>query len=498
MKSSDSFSGDPGAALSPAARGAGVVLMILSICSVSYALVQSMVNPALEALRDQVHTDQLGVSWVLTAFLLSSAVMTPILGRLGDQIGKRRVLVAVLLLLALGSVVAALATDLPVLVVGRVLQGAGGATLPLAFSIVRDLLPREQVGAKIGMIAAISAVGGAIGLVVTGPIIDGLGVPWLFWLPAIANGIMMLLVLAVVPETGTRSAGRMNWPAGAMLSLTLVLLLLPLSLGQEWGWASGKTLGLFAAAVVAGVLWVLVESRSRFPLIDMTVFRMRAVWTANLASFLFGVTLYSALGFIPVFLQTPSSTGYGLGESVTVSGLLFLPVMASQFVGGLAAGPLGNKMPAKLLLIVGTLPTIIGFLMLGLLHGSAWLVSLSAAIGGLGFGIGLSALSAAVVHAVPAEHTGAATGMNANIRTIGGAVGAAAVAAILASRTGSDGYPEESGFTTAFLVLALAGMVGLVSCLLIPSGSGAAGQAERQAEPRAEQRVLAPVEEDIA
>ncbi|WP_238698195.1 MFS transporter [Streptomyces sp. E5N91] len=469
--------------------------MILSICSVSYALVQSMVNPALGALRDQVHTDQLGVSWVLTAFLLSSAVLTPILGRLGDQMGKRRVLVAVLLLLTIGSVVAALATNLPVLVLGRVLQGAGGATLPLAFSVIRDLLPREQVGSKIGMIAAISAVGGAIGLVVTGPIINGLGVAWLFWLPAIANGVMTLLVFALVPETGRTLGGRMNWSAGVMLSATLVLLLLPLSLGQDWGWGSGRTLGLFAAAVVAGAIWVAVESRSRFPLIDMTVFRMRPVWTANLASFLFGVTLYSALGFIPVFLQTPSSTGYGLGKSVTVSGLLFLPVMASQFVGGLAAGPLGRKMPAKTLLVVGTLPTIVGFLLLSLVHSSAWVVSLAAAIAGLGFGIGLAALSSAVVHAVPAEHTGAATGMNANIRTIGGAVGAAAVAAILASRTGGDGLPRESGFTTAFLVLALAGVVGLISCLLIPTGSASPSREEAKAEPRS----LQPVEErDLA
>lgn len=490
MKSIDRPSSAPPASPSAASRSAGVVLMILSICSVSYALVQSMVNPALGALRDQVHTDQLGVSWVLTAFLLASAVLTPILGRLGDKVGKRRVLVAVLLLLTIGSVVAALATDLPVLVLGRVLQGAGGATLPLAFSIVRDLLPREHVASKIGMIAAISAVGGAIGLVVTGPIINGLGVPWLFWLPAIANGVMTLLVILIVPETGAAAGGRMNWTAGLMLSLTLVLLLLPLSLGQDWGWGSTKTLGLFAAAVVAGSLWVAVESRSRFPLIDMTVFRMRPVWTANLASFLFGVTLYSALGFIPVFLQTPAGTGYGLGESVTVSGLLFLPVMASQFVGGLAAAPLGRRMSAKLLLIIGTLPTIAGFFLLAFLHSSAWLVSLAAAIGGLGFGIGLSALSAAVVHAVPAEHTGAATGMNANIRTIGGAVGAATVAAILASHTGNDGFPEEGGFTTAFLVLALAGVMGLISCLLIPTGSSASRTAvpERGAPLRVAER----------
>ncbi|MFC4326439.1 MFS transporter [Streptomyces andamanensis] len=371
MKSNNSprsGSSGPADGSSATSRGRSVVV-VLSVSAVSYALVQSMVNPGLEALRGHVHTTQLGVSWVLTAFLLSSAVLTPVLGRLGDQVGKRRILIAVLLLLTAGSLVAALATSLPVLVLGRLLQGAGGATLPLAFGIVRDLLPTARVGTTVGLIAAVSSVGGAIGVLVTGPIIEGLGVPWLFWLPAIANGIMVLAVLLTVPDTGTTAAGgRMNWPAGFLLAAALVLLLLPLSLGQEWGWGSVRTLGLFAAAVVAAAAWVAVETRSRFPLIDMRVFRLRPVWTANLASFLFGVTLYSAFGFIPSFLQTPTGTGYGLGASITAAGLLFLPATAAQFLAGLAAGPLARRVPTKTLLVAGSVPTVAGFLLLAVLH----------------------------------------------------------------------------------------------------------------------------------
>lgn len=481
MKSNHHFS-HAATKLPAASRATGVVLVILSVSSVSYALVQSMVNPGLEALRAHVHTSQLGVSWVLTAFLLASAVLTPILGRLGDQVGKRRVLVAVLLFLTIGSVVAALATSLPVLVVGRLLQGAGGATLPLAFGMVRDLLPRGQVGSKVGMIAAVSAVGGAVGILLAGPIITGLGVPWLFWVPAIANGIMVLGVLLLVPKTTAVAKGRMNWPAGLMLAAALVLLLLPLSLGQKWGWGSPRTLGLFAAALAAGLLWVAIEVRSRFPLIDMRVFRLRPVWTANLASFLFGVTLYSALGFVPSFLQIPTISGYGLGESITTAGLLFLPVSLTQFLGGLAAGPLANRVPTKMLLVIGTVPIIACFLLLALFHSNAWTISLATAIGGVGFGIGLSALSAAVVHAVPAEHTGAATGMNANIRTIGGAVGAAVVATVLASSTSAGGFPSEGSYTAAFLLLAIAALVGLISCLLIPTGSAHMSHEEATAD----------------
>ncbi|MFI0467184.1 MFS transporter [Saccharopolyspora sp. 5N102] len=463
---------DPAAPARPSReRGARTSLVLLSVASVSYALVQSVVNPGLEALRGHVHTSQVGVGWVLTGFLLASAIMTPVLGRLGDQVGKRRALVAVLALLALGSVIGALATSLPVLVVGRVLQGAGGATLPLAFGLVRDLLPVRRLGTAVGTIAAVSSVGGALGVLVAGPIVSTLGVPWLFWLPALANGLVAIAVFLFLPRTGgARAAGRLNVGATVALAGTLVLLLLPLSFGQEWGWGSARTLGLLAGAVVAGTLWVWWENRSRHPLIDMRVFRMRPVWTANLTSFLFGFTLYSVFGFVPTLLQVPTATGYGLGESITASGLLFLPVTLTQFASGVMAGPLATRVPAKVLLVLGSIPVTASLLMLTRFHEETWQIALILAIGGIGFGLGLSALSALVVHAVPAEHTGAVSGMNANIRTIGGAVGAAVVTTVLASSTGADGYPSEGGWVAVFLLLAGAGLVGLASCLLIPAG----------------------------
>ncbi|GEC02752.1 hypothetical protein SSP24_04070 [Streptomyces spinoverrucosus] len=350
------------------------------------------------------------------------------------------------------------------LVLAHVLRGAGGATLPLAFGLVRDLVPRRQVGTAVGTIAAVSSVGGALGVLVAGPIVSSLGVAWLFWLPAIANGLVVIGVFFFLPRSnGATAAGRLNVGATVTLAGTLVLLLLPLSLGQDWGWLSGRTLGLLAGALAVGTLWVWWENRSRHPLIDMCVFRMRPVWTANLASFLFGFTLYSVFGFVPSFLQVPTATGYGLGESITVSGLLFLPVTLTQFASGVVTGPLATR-------ILGSVPVVVGLLLLAAFHGEPWQIALAMAIGGIGFGVGLSALSALVVHAVPAEHTGAVSGMNANIRTIGGAVGAAVVTTILASTARADGYPSEGGWVAVFLVLAAAAVVGLTSCLLIPTG----------------------------
>ncbi|MEV7238821.1 MFS transporter [Streptomyces sp. NPDC051020] len=153
-----------------------------------------------------------------------------------------------------------------------------------------------------------------------------------------------------------------------------------------------------------------------------------------------------------------------------MSGLLFLPVTLTQFVGGVLAGPLTARMSAKSLLFLGSVPVVVSLLLLAAFHQQAWQVTLVLAIGGAGCGIGLSALSALVVHAVPAAHTGAVSGMNANIRTIGGAVDAAVVATVLASKTGADGYPSDGSWTTVFLLLAGVAVVGLASCLLIPQG----------------------------
>lgn len=454
---------------------------MLSVTSASYSLVLSLVNPALETLRSTLHTSQLGVSWVLTAYLLSSALLTPLLGKLGDQRGKASLLLVTLGLLVVGSVVAASTSALPVVIVGRVLQGAGGAVLPLAFGLIRDLAPTHRVGSAVGIVAAMSSVGGGLGVLLAGPIVDGLGVRWLFWLPAIANGVIALLLVKTIPGGGHRSLAGVNWLAALLLSGALVCLLLPLSLGPQSGWLTAGTLLLLVAAVVFGIAWVWVESSAATPLIDMTVFRLKPVWTANLASLMFGVVLYSAMGYIPSFLQVPTRTGYGLGASVTVSGLLFVPITVVMLVTGLAAGPLTRLLHPKTALILSAVPPVVSFVLLAFVHARAWEVAIATAIGGIGFGVALSALSALVVHAVPANQTGAAAGMNANIRTVGGAVGAAVVSSILGSHPGRFGVPTEGGYRLAFLTLAGAGLLSLIACLLIPAP--ATGEVPREEPP---------------
>jgi MFS family permease len=341
--------------------------------------------------------------------------------------------------------------------------------LPLAFGIIRDEFPREKVAGAVGAISALVAVGAGVGLVVAGPIVDALSYHWLFWLPLVVLVAAALAAQFLVPESPVRSAGSINWPAALLLSGWLVALLLPVSQAPSWGWASGRVIGLLVTAVVLAGLWVLVESRSGQPLIDMRMMRVRAVWATNLVALLFGMAMYAAFAFLPQFLQTPSAAGYGFGSSVTESGLLMLPQTIASFVLGLVAGKLAQRIGSKLVLLVGTLVSAAGYLAMALAHDSQGAILTVSVVMGVGFGLAFAAMSNLIVAAVPPSQTGVASGMNANIRTIGGSLGAAVMASVVTARTGPAGLPAEAGYVNGFLMLTGALVLAAGAVLLIPA-----------------------------
>jgi MFS family permease len=242
-------------------------------------------------------------------------VLTPVLARLGDMVGKRRVLLIVLAVLAVGTLLAAVSTSLTLLIVARVLQGAAGVLLPLSISIVRDELPREKVGVTVGILSAIFGVGGGLGIVLAGPIVDHLSWHWLFWFPLILVAIAIAGTAFGVPESPIRAPGRIDLVGTTILSAGLVSLLLAVNKGSEWGWGGAATLSLVIAAVVLFVIFVRIELRVREPLIDMRLMRIRGVWTTNLATLMFGFLMYGLFILIPTLVELPAQTGYGLGKS---------------------------------------------------------------------------------------------------------------------------------------------------------------------------------------
>ena len=456
-----------------------VTFAVLAAGVGAFALLQSLVIPVLTTVQHELHTSQAAVTWVLTAYLLSASIATPILGRVGDMFGKERVFVATLVALAIGSLMAALAPSIGVMIVARVIQGLAGGMLPVAFGIIRDEFPAEKVTVAVGMIAALTAVGAGLGIVLAGPIVDALGWRWLFWLPLLLTIVAAVGALLFVPESPVRSPGRISWLPAVLLSGWLVALLLALSEASSWGWGSARVIGLLTAAVVLAALWVAAELRAATPLIDMTMMRRRAVWTNNLVALLIGIGMYATFAFLPEFLQTPPAAGYGFGASITQSGLMLLPSAITMFFTGMFAGALAHRLGGKTLVVAGCLIGALAMAILAFAHTAKWEIYLSNAIMGVGFGLAFSAMSALIVAAVPVHQTGVASGMNANIRTIGGSIGAAVMASIVTARLLPSGLPVEAGYTTGFAVMAGGLVVAALAGMLIPAP-------RRRARPSAE------------
>jgi EmrB/QacA subfamily drug resistance transporter len=446
-----------------------VTFAVLAAGVAAYALLQSLVTPVLPTIQEALHTSQTDVTWVLTAYLLSASIFTPIVGRLGDMSGKKRMFVIALVALAIGCLLSALATNLLVMIIGRVIQGVGGGVLPLAFGIIRDEFPRDKVAGAVGSIAALIAVGAGVGIVLAGPIVDALNYHWLFWLPLIVLVISAAAAQFLVPESRERSAGSINWLTASLLSAWLVALLLAVSEAPTWGWGSAKVLVLLAVAIVLAVVWVVAESRAAHPLIDMKMMRIRAVWATNLVALLFGVAMYSAFAFLPELLQTPSSAGYGFGASITKSGLMMLPQTIAMFVVGMFVGRLALRFGSKNLVVVGSAIGAVGFLLIAVAHDRQWGIYAISAVIGLGFGMAFSSMANLIVDAVPAHQTGVASGMNANIRTIGGALGASVMGSVVTAGAAANGLPKESGYTNGFLMLTAALVLSALAALLIPT-----------------------------
>ena len=324
-----------------------VTFAVLSIGVAAYALLQSLVVPVLSTLQMQLHTTQDTVTWVLTAYLLSASIFTPIMGRLGDIAGKDRIFVVTLAALAVGSLLAATATSIATMIIARAIQGVGGGVVPLAFGIIRDEYPAEKVSGAVGVMAALAAGFAGVGIVLAGPIVNAIGYHWLFWLPMILTTGAAVVAHFVVPKAPIRAPGHISWLPALLLSAWLVALLVALSEGPMWGWVSAKVVVLFVLSAALALAWAVSERKAVSPLIDLDMMRRRAVWTNNLVALLLGLAMYGVFAFLPQFVQTPRSSGYGFGASITQAGLILLPSSIAMFVMGLYAGRLATRVAGR-------------------------------------------------------------------------------------------------------------------------------------------------------
>lgn len=457
----------------PTVRTGGIV-GILALAGIVAAITQTLVVPLIAELPKLLGTSPSNASWVITATLLAAAVATPVAGRLGDMFGKRRMLLVSLLPLIAGSVVCALSSSVVPMIAGRALQGIGMGVVPLGISLMRDVVPAEKLGSSIAIMSASMGVGGALGLPFAAAIAENSSWRVLFWVVAAMSVAIGLLIRFFVPaDKETGSAKGFDVLGAIGLGIALICLLLGVSKGADWGWGSGTTLGLLAAAVVILLAWGRWELRISDPLVDLRVTARPQVLMTNLASILVGFAMYAQSLVVPQLLQLPEATGYGLGQSMLAMGLWMAP-------GGLMMmimSPFGAKLSAakgpKVTLAIGALIIALGYglavPMIG--SGSAWSLLAVTLVCSTGVGFAYGAMPALIMGAVPQSETASANSFNTLMRSIGSSLSAAVIGVVMAQMTtdlGGFALPSESAFRAAMLIGCGVGLAAAVLAVLIP------------------------------
>jgi EmrB/QacA subfamily drug resistance transporter len=454
-----------------------VTLAILTLAGIAFALQQTMVIPALPTLQRELHTTTTWVTWVLTVFLLVASVATPILGKLGDQYGKERLLVIALTLFLIGSIGAAAAWNIWSLIAWRAVQGAGAAVFPLSYGIIRDEFPREKVGVAIGLVSAVFGIGGGFGIVLSGLIVDNFSWRWLFIVGAAGIGVAVLLVQRFVPESPIKTPSRVDFVGATLLALGLIAMLVALTEGETWGWASGRTLGLAAAGVTLLVAWGVAELHVDDPMVDMRMLARREVLFTNLTALIAGFAMFGVFVLVPNFVEMPHGVpqsaqrlvDYGFHASTTKAGLYLLPSSFALLFAGPATGLIGRRIGFKWPLAAGMLLTAIASGSLAEWHDEPWQILAAMPVLGVGVGFAFAAMATLITEAVRPTETGVATGMNTVMRTVGGVIGGQVGAALLTAHTipGTAGVPSVDGFEIAFAISAVAALVGAGFALLV-------------------------------
>ncbi|SFP18917.1 Major Facilitator Superfamily protein [Actinomadura madurae] len=457
-----------------APRADRVLAPVLLIAALAVALAQTIVVGVLAGFARELGTDATGATWLLTSFMLASAVATPIAGRLGDHYGHRRIIIAGLVLLILGSVIAAISTTngwYGGILAGRIVQGLAGGVFPCAFGLARRLVPAARLPGLIVALSAMFGVGGAFGLVAAGPLVDLAGLTAVFWL---VGGLAVLALAGtfLFPEPRAPRVARqaVDVRGAVLLAATLVALLLAVSQGRGWGWSSPRILGLATATITFASLFLIAERRATAPLIAPQLLVGRRLLALNVATVVIAVGMFAAVTLLPLFAQTPAELGYGFGYSASRTGLLIAPIGLFMVIAAPMAPHLTRRIGARGVFQVGAVLATAGLLGLAYFHDEPATVAGSGAVLGLAYGFAFGSLGSLVIAATPPEHTGAATGINTILRTIGGAMGSVIAVAIVAAST-SDGTtpPTESGYTTAFTVSALIALAAAIIAAAVPS-----------------------------
>jgi MFS family permease len=454
-----------------ARAGTASIVGFLLVIEFASGLTQGWLSPLLPSILQRYDTTAANLNWVNAVFLLSSAVCVPLMSKLGDAFGHRRLLTIAAALVAIGSVLVAVAPTFGILLLGRAIQGPLLAFLSLEFAIVRERAG-HRAGRAIGLLVGSLALGGSVGLLLAGQTREHLSLSTTLWVPATLMIVMVPVAAFLVPETTLRTPGRIDWTGAGLLSLGLVLLLAAVGNGSTWGWTDAGTLGGIGLGIVVLAAWIMVEQRVAQPFVDVSLILRGRLGPPVLAGFFAGAELFGSQAAGALFLGLPASTGIGLGLTAGQLGLVLLVFGLAAFVGTWLAPRLAERVGNRAALVLGAALTAAGYVLTALAHDTVEVFLIWQVMVGVGNGLVLATLSSYVVTRAPADAVGISSGLLNTARTVGGAVSGAAFAAVmaaLATRLPGVAKPvtTEAGYVTVWLVCAaLAAAVAILALSL--------------------------------
>jgi MFS family permease len=451
-------------------RRAKALAPVLVLTTLVVSVISSLGAPLIPTIAKNFHDSLTTAQWSLTVGLLSGAVSAPVMGRLGDGPRRRATIIGGLAAVTFGGVVAAVASSLDVLVVGRALQGVGLGLVPLAMATARDELPKARVAPMIALLSVSTAAGVGVGYPVSGLIADQLSLSAAYWFGAIVAALALVCVVAVVPSADRGRSVGLDSPGAILLAAALISVLVAVAQGTQWGWGSPAVLGLLIGGFALLGVWTWQQLRAAAPLVELRLLRHPAVLAGDACATVLGIAMYMDLSAVTEFVQLPRSVGFGFSASVVVAGLILIPLSVLMLVSSRALPSLTKLLGVRALLALGCLVVAAASAFFALFHASLWESFVMMGVLGVGLGVTFAAIPGLIVQSVPAHETGSAMGFYQVVRYVGYSLGSAVAAAILASHTThSTGQPTLGGYTMVAWVAAVICVVAAVLAWILPA-----------------------------
>lgn len=452
----------------PDVRRPGGILAALGVAVVAFGFQQTAVIPALPTIQDDLQASRAWSAWLLSGYLVASSVCTPLVGKLGDRFGSRRMLLTALVVFLVGSLGAMVAPNLGVLIACRVLQGVGGAVFPLTLALAREHLPDARIQQGVSLLTGGFGLGTAIGFGVSGLLVEAGSWRWIFAAGAVALTGATVVVALLVPSSGRGARVPLDLPGALLLALGLALPLAAITEGARRGWTSPWVIGGFVVGAVALGTWVARDLRTDAPLLDVHVFARRTVLLTNLATVGLGFALFGVYFLLPYLLR--SSAGAVTGGPVT-DGLFLLPVAGGQLIAGPATDMITRHLTDRWTFALGLGLATLGCAGPAVAPASPVLLLLASLLLGLGAGFAIALGSTIITRSAADTETGVATALNSVLRRVGGGVGGQVGAALTAGAAATTATTAGAEFTLAFGVCAAVAGVGTLLTLGIRARS---------------------------